>query len=96
MLKVYLTVDVEIWCDGWDNIDSKFNDAFRSYIYGPTKKGDYGLPYQLKVLNDNGLTGVFFVEPLFSLRFGSAPLSEITENIRSKSTCRTSPTHRMG
>jgi len=78
MLKVYFTVDVEIWCDGWNNIDSKFNSSFQSYIYGQTKKGDFGLPYKLKVLNDYGLTGVFFVEPLFSLRFGLDPLKEIT------------------
>jgi len=77
MLRVYFTVDVEIWCDGWKDIDSKFNGAFQRYIYGTTRKGAYGLPYKLKVLNEHGLTGVFFVEPLFSLRFGSAPLSEI-------------------
>ena len=78
MLKVYFTVDVEIWCGGWGDIDNKFSHSFQSYIYGQTKKKDYGLPYKLKVLNDYGLTGVFFVEPLFSLRFGSAPLKEIT------------------
>ncbi len=78
MVKVYFTVDVEIWCDGWNDIDNKFNAAFQRYIHGPTKKGNYGLPYKLEVLNDHGLTGVFFVEPLFSLRFGSDPLSEIT------------------
>jgi len=77
MLKVFLTVDVEIWCDGWEDIDNKFNNAFQRYIYGPTKKGAFGLPYQLKTLNDYGLTGVFFVEPLFSLRFGLDPLAEI-------------------
>lgn len=77
-MRVFLTIDVEIWCDGWDNLDSKFNSAFQRYIYGPTSKGDYGLPYQLKVLQDHGLTGVFFVEPLFSLRFGAEPLAEIS------------------
>lgn len=76
MLKVYFTVDVEIWCGGWEDIDSKFNGAFQRYIYGPTNKGNYGLPYKLKVLNEHGLKGTFFVEPLFSLRFGSSPLCE--------------------
>ena len=59
MLNVYFTVDVEIWCDGWKDIDTKFPQAFKSYIYGQTKQGDFGLPYQLKVLNDYGLNGVF-------------------------------------
>ena len=38
MLDVFLTVDVEVWCDGWDNIDAKFPDAFKRYIYGPTSE----------------------------------------------------------
>ncbi len=65
MLDVFLTVDVEVWCDGWDDIDTKFPDAFQRYIYGPTSRGDYGLPYQCKQLQENGLTGIFFVDPLF-------------------------------
>jgi len=77
LLKVFFTFDVEVWCGGWDRIDEKFNDAFRTYIYGPTVKGNYGLPMILKTLNDYGLAGIFFVEPLFSLRFGLDPLSEI-------------------
>ncbi|WP_426340761.1 polysaccharide deacetylase family protein [Pseudoduganella sp. S-14] len=77
MLDVLITVDVEIWCDGWQDIDARFPDAFRRYIHGPTAGGDYGLPYQLKVLSDHGLKGVFFVEPLFAARFGLQPLTEI-------------------
>jgi len=77
MLDVFLTVDVEIWCDGWKDLDTKFPEAFDRYVYGKTARGDYGLPHQLKVLADNGLRAVFFVEPLFSARFGEAPLQEI-------------------
>jgi hypothetical protein len=77
MMDVFLTVDVEVWCDGWGNIDAKFPEAFQRYIYGPTSRGNYGLPYQLHQLQEYGLTGVFFVEPLFSTRFGLEPLSEI-------------------
>ena len=77
MLDVFFTVDVEIWCDGWIGIDEKFPNAFRRYIYGPTSKGNFGLPYKLDVLRHHGLPGVFFVEPLFSTRFGGQPLAEI-------------------
>lgn len=77
MLDVFFTTDVEIWCDGWTDIDRKFANAFRQYIYGPTAKGNFGLPYQVEVLNAHGLTGVFFVESLFSARFGSDSLAEI-------------------
>jgi hypothetical protein len=82
MLDVFFTVDVEIWCDGWVNIDEKFPDAYRKYILGPTAKGHYGLPYQLQVLKDHGMLVTFFVEPLFSTRFGSQPLEEIVGLIR--------------
>ena len=77
MLEVFITVDVEVWCDGWTDIDNKFPEAFRRYIYGPTRHGNFGLPYQVDLLNSHGLKGVFFVEPLFSTRFGPAPLAEI-------------------
>ena len=76
-LDIYITVDTETWCNGWDNIDAKFPQAFKNYIYGPTKNGDYGLPFQLKILNEYGLKGVFFVEPLFSKRFGHDALQEV-------------------
>lgn len=84
MLDVFFTVDVEVWCDGWNDIDAKFPNAFQRYIYGPTSRGNYGLPYQLYELREHGLTGVFFVEPLFSTRFGLDPLSEIISLIRER------------
>jgi peptidoglycan/xylan/chitin deacetylase (PgdA/CDA1 family) len=77
VLDVFFTVDVEIWCDGWDDLDKKFPSAYRRYVYGPTQDGDYALPATLRILNDHGLRGVFFVEPLFSTRFGKGPLQEL-------------------
>ena len=77
MLNVYFTIDVEVWCSGWQDIDAKFPNAFKSYVHGTTQRGDFGLPFQLRVLSDHGLTSVCFIEPLFSARFGSAPLQEI-------------------
>jgi hypothetical protein len=77
MLNVFFTVDVEIWCDGWVDIDAKFPAAFRKYIHGPTANGNFGLPYQLDVLEQHGMAAVFFVEALFSARFGTEPLAEI-------------------
>lgn len=77
MLNVFFTVDVEIWCDRWDNLEKEFPAAFQQYIYGKTTSGEYGLRYQLKQLRDHGLFGVFFIEPLFATRFGLEPLQEI-------------------
>ena len=76
-MNVFFTVDVEVWCDGWNDLDSRFPEAFQRYIYGPTSKGRYGLPHIVDVLNQHGLNGVFFVEPLFASRFGIQPLQEI-------------------
>lgn len=77
MVKVFFTVDTEIWCDSWSNLDGSFPSAFKRYVYGPTKGGNYALPFLLETLNDHGLIGVFFVECLFSCRFGDDPLKEI-------------------
>jgi len=81
MLNVFFTVDVEVWCDGWRDLDARFPEAFRRYVYGATPRGEFGLRYQCEVLRDHGLTGVFFVEPLFSGRFGPEPLAEIVNLI---------------
>lgn len=76
-MNVLFTIDVEVWCGGWDDIDSKFPAAFQRYIYGHTPRGMFGLPFQLRLLEDHGLKGVCFVEPLFATRFGNEPLKEI-------------------
>lgn len=82
MLQVLFTVDVEVWCDGWVDIDARFPDAWRRYILGETPRGRYGLPLQLEMLGDHGLRGVFFVEPLHAARFSSDPLSQTVGMIR--------------
>lgn len=75
MLNVYFTVDVEVWCDGWHDIDRKFPDTFARYIHGPG--GQFGLPFQLRMLSDAGLKATCFVEALFAGRFGMDPLTQI-------------------
>ena len=82
-MRVYLTFDVEVWCNGWLNLDREFESAFSRYIYGRSVKGDWGLPKTTEILNRYGLTGVFFVETLFSARFGERWLAEIVNMLRS-------------
>src|SRR5207253_6453076 len=77
MLDVFFTTDVEIWCQGWDNLDAKFPASFRRCVHGPTPSGDYGLTYIALQLKGYGLKGVFFVESLVATRFGTEPLAEI-------------------
>ncbi|MFY7913428.1 MAG: hypothetical protein ACOVPA_02020, partial [Rubrivivax sp.] len=82
MLDVYITVDVEVWCEDWNRIDEQFPEAFHRYVYGPTPQGEFGLPFQLRLLNEYGLRACFFVEPLFSLRFGAQWLKKIVDLIQ--------------
>ncbi|WP_068636899.1 polysaccharide deacetylase family protein [Thauera butanivorans] len=81
-MNVFLTFDIEIWCNDWNALDERFPGAFRRYIYGRSPAGDYALPKTLEILNRHGLQGVFFVEPLFAARFGVEHLAEVTALIR--------------
>lgn len=80
-MNVHLTFDIEIWCDGWKNLDKVFHKNFDRYIYGRSSHGDYALPKTLEILNKYGLKGVFFVEPLFAARFGIEHLEKIVDLI---------------
>lgn len=82
-MDVFLTVDVEIWCDGWNDLDARFPSAFEKYVHGRTRTGEAGLAYQAKTLRDAGLSAVFFVEPLFSERFGLPYLQQIVSLLAS-------------
>ena len=81
-MKVYLTFDVEVWCNNWAELDQRFPAAFERYVYGRSAHGDYALPATLQILQRHGLRGVFFVEPLFAARFGSEFLERIVQMIR--------------
>lgn len=81
-LSVYLTFDVEVWCNGWKDLDAKFPASFDRYVYGRSRHGEYALPNTLDILAANELHGVFFVEPLFAARFGQAHLDQIVGLIR--------------
>ncbi len=81
-MNVYLSFDVEIWCDGWDRLEQSFPSHYDRYVYGRSAKGDWALPKTLEILNHNALRGVFFVEPLFSARFGAEYLERIVRMIK--------------
>jgi len=81
-MNVYLTFDIEVWCNGWNDLDQVFPSSFERYVYGHSAHGDYALPKTLEILNQHGLQGVFFVEPLFAARFGQQHLDTIVGLIR--------------
>lgn len=82
MLNVFFTVDTQTRCTDWAEVDLHFADAFQRSIYGHTKQGNCALPLIFDVLNEYGLAGSFFVEPLFALRFGLEPLQEEVSLVR--------------
>lgn len=82
-MRVYLTFDVEVWCNDWRRLDERFPSAFQRYVFGRSAHGDYALPKTLEMLDRHSLKGVFFVEPLFSARFGIEHLTTITSLISS-------------
>ncbi len=84
MLNVFITVDTEIWCSGWDNLDQKFPESFKKYVYGPTTAGNFALPGKLAILEEYNIPAVFFVEPLFSAKFGLEPLQEMVGLIQDR------------
>lgn len=77
-VKVYLSFDVEMWTNNWAELDARFESSFQRYYFGRSPAGDYALPKTLEILDRHGLKGVFFVEPLFSARFGAQHLDTVT------------------
>ncbi len=81
-MRVVITIDTEVWCDSWQTLDEDFPRAFRRYVYGSSRAGDYALPRTLEILRRHDLHAVFFVEPLFAARFGRVYLRDIVALIR--------------
>jgi hypothetical protein len=83
-LNVFLTVDTEVWPRhrGWRE-SSLYEDIQRD-IYGVTPEGEFGVRYQMDVLDRYGLKAVFFVECLFPLAIGLDPLTVLVQEIQSR------------
>ena len=59
-------------------------DDLRRDIYGETAAGKFGVPFQLDVLDEYELKGVFFVEALFADAVGVQPLRNIVHLVQSR------------
>jgi len=78
MLSVLISVDTEIWPSSWEAARrSELREDFLRDIHGRTPRGDFGLPFQLRVLQEHGLKASFFVESLSPLVVGDGLLGEI-------------------
>lgn len=83
-LKVFLTIDTEVYpiTSTWRS-DHLRRDIDRD-MYGVVAKREYGLNYQLAMLKKHDLKASFFVEPLFALSadVGLEPLRRIIQEIQ--------------
>lgn len=82
VLDVLITVDTEIGeplSPDWQS--SCLAAEWRRDIDGATSGGDYGLPFQMQCLEAHGLRATFFVEALFALATGLAPLRRLVHGI---------------
>jgi hypothetical protein len=81
-MNVFLTVDVEVWPSRERPHEAEFLDHVQRHIYGRTGNDECGLPFQMALLGEHGLKGVFLVEALFASAMGTEVLQEIVDLIR--------------
>ena len=83
-LKVFITVDTEVYPLSRDWRASGLQEDIQRDIYGIAGSSETGLRYQIKVLNGYGLRAVFFVESLFAScpAVGMEPLRAIVEEVQ--------------
>jgi hypothetical protein len=88
MVKVFITVDTEVWPNsrGWPHTPlAPANNCMRElswYFYGGDGTDPRGLPYQLRTLANAGLKATYFVDPLFSFVLGPQPLRDLVSLIQ--------------
>ncbi len=88
MVKVFITVDTEVWPDseGWPHTplaaDHDSSRELNFYFQGGDGPDARGLPYQLRILAAHGLKATYFVDPLFSFALGIGPLREVVAGLR--------------
>ena len=83
-MDIYITVDTEVWPKS-EGLTADGLDAYIAEdVYGATDRGEFGIGYQMDVLESNGLRGVFFVESLFAIATGRAHLSRIVKFIQDR------------
>ncbi|HXV59056.1 MAG TPA: hypothetical protein VEK15_00065 [Vicinamibacteria bacterium] len=87
MLRVFLTVDTEVWprAESWPHTplaaDQTCDREIEVYLHGGKIEPRFGIAYQLATLARNRLKATFFIDPLFSLALGVKPLVRVLEPI---------------
>lgn len=82
VLRVFVTIDVEMWPRSMDLRHDDPQALFERDVLGRTAAGDFGIEYQMNVLDRHGLRGVFFVEALHADAIGAPFLRDTVQRIR--------------
>ncbi len=83
-VNVFLTVDTEFWPHTSDWRENGLAQDIDRDIHGRTKEGDFGIGYQIDILEKHNLKAVFLVEALSPCVTGIEPLHQIVSLIRSR------------
>jgi hypothetical protein len=83
-MDVYITTDTEVWPRTRGGRASDFAADLAEDVYGVTDEGEFGIGFQMDLLESFQLRGVFFVESLFATAVGEGPLSRIVETIQQR------------
>src|SRR5262245_17093954 len=87
MVKVFITVDTEVWprAQNWPHTplpaDAACEREIDCYFWGGETSTKLGLPFQLETLAAFDLEATFFVDPLFSFALGLPVLERVVRTI---------------
>lgn len=82
MLYVYITIDTE-YSPAYYKPSARqdYSLNYNRSVAGITADGEVGIHYQMDVMEEYGLTGVFFVDPMPALLWGTKAIADIVEPI---------------
>jgi hypothetical protein len=84
VLRVLLTCDVEVWPRSMDLRHDEPRGLWERDVLGRTPAGDFGVGWQMDMLERHGLKGVFFLETLHADRLGFDGLAEAATQMRAR------------
>lgn len=74
--RVLITVDTELSAR-FQKLGRSARDNYDSSILGRTARGDFGIGWQMDVLDCHGLKGVYFIDPMPALVLGEQVVADI-------------------
>ncbi|MET0137016.1 MAG: hypothetical protein ABW192_01385, partial [Sphingobium sp.] len=83
MTRALITIDTELSASR-QQAGLSAADNLRASLTGTTSAGDYGIGWQMDRMDECGITGVFFVDPMPALVHGRDLVAQMVEPILSR------------